>query len=244
MNRLLEGDVGSGKTVVAAAATYIAFLNGVQSALMAPTEILAQQHYQTLNQLLTPLGLKIELLTGASRKTIKDFDLAVGTHALIHKRVDFKKLGLVIIDEQHRFGVKQREKLVKKGKAPHFLAMTATPIPRTITLTLYGDLDLSMIDEMPPGRQEIKTWVVPPYKREAAYGWIRKQIKGKDDQAFIVCPLIEESEHETFKLVKAVKGEYDRLKKDIFPDLKLGLLHGRLKAKEKELVLTKFRKEN
>lgn len=241
MNRLLEGDVGSGKTVVAAAAIYLAYVNNSQSALMAPTEILANQHYQTLNQVLSPLGVKIALLTSAKRKVRADFDCLVGTHALIYKRAKFKKLGFVVIDEQHRFGVEQRGKLIKKGKAPHILTMTATPIPRTIALTLYGDLDLSIIDEMPPGRQKTKTWVVPPQKRAAAYQWIREQIKNKKDQAFIVCPLIEESQHETMQSVKAVTSEKGKLEKEVFPDMKLGLLHGRLKSKEKEGVLNKFR---
>lgn len=242
MNRLLEGDVGSGKTVVAAAAGYVAYLNGIQSAIMAPTEILANQHYQTLKQLLTPLGVKITLLTGAKKKAEVDFDLIVGTHTLIYQRARFKNLGLVIIDEQHRFGVEQRGKLIEKGRAPHILTMTATPIPRTIALTLYGDLDLSVIDEMPQGRKEIKTWVVPPQKRGAAYQWIRQQVKDKENQAFIICPLIEESEHETLQSVRAATSEFKRLQKEVFPDLRLGLLHGRLKSKEKSQVLEKFRK--
>lgn len=242
MNRLLEGDVGSGKTVVAAAAIYLAYLNNSQSALMAPTEILVNQHYQTLDQVLSPLGVKIALLTSAKRKIPTEFDCLIGTHALIYKRAKFKKLGLVIIDEQHRFGVEQRGKLIKKGKAPHILTMTATPIPRTVALTLYGDLDLSILDEMPPGRQRIKTWVVPPQKRAAAYQWIREQIKNKKDQAFIVCPLIEESRHETMLSIKAATSEKEKLEKEIFPDLKLGLLHGRLKSQEKNKVVNKFRK--
>jgi ATP-dependent DNA helicase RecG len=241
MNRLLEGDVGSGKTVVAAAAIYAAYLSGVQSALMAPTEILAHQHFQTLDQLLVPLGIKIKLLTGSSRKKATDFDLVVGTHALIHKRVEFKKLGLAIIDEQHRFGVEQRSKLIKRGRAPHILTMTATPIPRTIALTLYGDLDLSVIDEMPPGRQATKTWVVPPQKRAAAYAWIKKQVKNTANQAFIICPLIEESEHESLTSAKAASAEFKRLKKEVFPDLKLGLLHGRLRSREKNQILDRFK---
>lgn len=242
MNRLLEGDVGSGKTVVATAGIYLAHLNHRQSAFMAPTEILANQHYLTLNQILSPLGMKIALLTSSSKKNQSDFDCLVGTHALIHKRALFKKLGLVVIDEQHRFGVEQRGKLIKKSQTPHILTMTATPIPRTIALTLYGDLDLSILDEMPPGRQKIKTWIVPPLKRAAAYQWIRKQIKGKKDQAFIVCPLIEESEHETMKSVKAVTSEKEKLEKKVFPDMKLGLLHGRLKSKEKNRVINSFRR--
>ena len=242
MNRLLEGDVGSGKTVVAAAAIYLSYLNGAQSALMAPTEILANQHFVTLSQVLTPLGVKIALLTGATRKENGDFDLIVGTHALIYKRAKFTKSGLVVIDEQHRFGVEQRGKLIRKGRAPHVLTMTATPIPRTIALTLYGDLDLSVIDEMPPGRQEVKTWVVPLRKRAAAYDWIRKQVKGTPNQAFIICPLIEESRHETLQSVRAATTEFKRLQKEVLPDLKLGLLHGRLKSKEKNAVLEKFKK--
>lgn len=242
MNRLLQGDVGSGKTVIAAAACYMAYLSGTQAAFMAPTEILANQHHQTLNQLLAPLGLAISLLTGSQRKKEADFDIIVGTHALIHKRAQFTKLGLVIIDEQHRFGVKQRGELVKKGRAPHVLTMTATPIPRTIALTFYGDLDVSALDEMPCGRKETKTWVVPPQKRSAAYQWIRQQVKGTQNQAFIICPLIEESEHETLQSVRAATTEFSSLRKEIFPDLKLGLLHGRLQSQEKNKVLKKFKR--
>lgn len=239
MSRLLEGDVGSGKTVIAAIAMYAVFLNDFQSALMAPTEILASQHYQTIKTLLGPYGVKIGLLTG-SRKLTGGFDILIGTHALIHKHAQFKNLGLVVIDEQHRFGVSQRNKLVKKGKAPHILTMTATPIPRTVALTLYGDLDLSLIDEMPPGRVKVKTWVVPPTKRTAGYQWIEKQIKKDKVQAFVICPLIEESDKEKMKDIKAATAEYERLKK-VFRELKLGLLHGRLKALEKEKMINKFR---
>lgn len=239
MNRLLEGDVGSGKTVVATIAMHAVFLNGFQSALMAPTEILANQHYKTIKALLEPYGVKIELLTGSRKKGAK-FDILIGTHALIHKHGKFENLSLVIIDEQHRFGVEQRVKLVKKGKAPHILTMTATPIPRTIALTLYGDLDLSIIDEMPPGRVKVKTWVVPPKKREAGYEWIKKQIKRNNVQAFIICPLIEESEKESMRDIKAATAEYERLK-GVFPNLKLGLLHGKLKSREKERVIEEFR---
>lgn len=246
MNRLLEGDVGSGKTVVAALATYISYINGFQAAFMAPTQILASQHYQTLHQVLEPLGVKVKLVTGG-RKTENGrqrADVIVGTHALIQKNVDFDNLALVIIDEQHRFGVAQRALLAKKGKGktPHVLTMTATPIPRTVALTLYGDLDLSTLDELPKGRLAIKTWVVPPQKREAAYRWIRDRVKETDEQAFIVCPLIEESEFETMKSVKAATAEHERLSKKIFPDLSLGLLHGRLKQAEKDKVMGHFRK--
>lgn len=244
MNRLLEGDVGSGKTVVSAIAVYAAYLNNYQSAFMAPTEILAQQHSQTLKTLLEPLGIKISLLTGSIRKKQADFDLIIGTHALIYRRAKFDQLGLVIIDEQHRFGVEQRSQLIHQTDhqkiAPHFLTMTATPIPRTIALTLYGDLDLSVIDELPPGRVKIKTWAVPQVKREGAYAWIKKQIQ-KGDQAFIICPLIEESTAETLSSVKAVKTEFEKLQKEVFSKLKLGLLHGRLKSKEKDQVLARFR---
>jgi len=241
MNRLLQGDVGSGKTVVAAVAIFVAYLNRVQSALMAPTEILAHQHFQTLSQLLAPFGLKITLLTGKQKEIKADFDLIVGTHALIYQKAKFEKLGLVIIDEQHRFGVEQRGKLIEKGGAPHVLTMTATPIPRTIALTLYGDLDLSVLDEMPPGRKVVKTWVVPPQKRQAAYEWIKKQIKETRSQAFIICPLIEESKSETLQTVRAATSEFERLKKEVFPDLRLGLLHGRMKSKQKTEVLSQFK---
>lgn len=239
MNRLLEGDVGSGKTVVAALAVYVAFLNGFQSALMAPTEILAQQHFQTLNQLLSSYGVRISLITGSKKKVEEKVDLWVGTHALLYNQLDFSRLTLVIIDEQHRFGVEQRAKLAQSTKSPHVLTMTATPIPRTIALTLYGDLDLSVLDEMPPGRMKVKTWVVPPLKREAAYAWIRKHVKDTDEQAFIICPLIEQSE--TLQSIKAATVEFNNLSKKIFPDLRLGLLHGRLKSKEKEETMSKFR---
>jgi len=249
MNRLLQGDVGSGKTVVATIAMYAVFLNDFQSALMAPTEILANQHYRTIKTLLEPYGLKIELLTGSQRPKIlpkerqpKDqkIDILIGTHALIHKYAQFENLGLVVIDEQHRFGVEQRQKLVKKGKAPHILTMTATPIPRTVALTLYSDLDLSVIDEMPPGRIKVKTWVVPPGKRKAGYHWIEEQIKIHQVQAFIICPLIEESLKESMKDIKAAKAEYERLK-GVFRGLKLGLLHGRMKSQEKEKTIERFR---
>ncbi len=248
MNRLLEGDVGSGKTVVAALAIYVAWLNGTQSALMAPTEILAQQHYQTLKQLLTPLGMKVMLLTGSVRPLAISHqplaDILVGTHALIYKRAQFQKLGLVIIDEQQRFGVAQRGELIKKAclptdRTPHLLTMTATPIPRTIALTLYVDLSLSVLDEVPPGRQKIKTWVVPPQKRDAAYQWMRKRIKDTEEQAFIICPFIEASE--TLQSVKAAKVEFENLVKKIFPDLRLGLLHGKMKSQDKNDVMAKFR---
>lgn len=243
MNRLLQGDVGSGKTVVAAIAVYTAFLNGYQSALMAPTEILAFQHYQTIKTMLQPLGVKVALQTGSIKfdkfDQLDKFDIVVGTHALLGKKLAFDKLGLVVIDEQHRFGVEQRAKLIKKGKVPHVLTTTATPIPRTISLTLYGDLDLSVLDEMPKGRMKVKTWVVPQEKRKPAYEWIAKEIKTQNSQAFIICPLIEESEKETMKDVRAATAEYEKLQK-IFSGFNLGLLHGRIKSKEKKEILENF----
>ncbi len=250
MNRLLEGDVGSGKTVVSAIAMYLSFLNGFQSVLMAPTEILAQQHYKTISQLLSPFGIKVDLVTGSKKLKIKNLklkiDVLIGTHAVLEKGISFDKLGFVVIDEQQRFGVEQRAIIRNKGKNPHLLTMTATPIPRTIALTLYGDLDLSLLDEMPHGRKQIKTWLVPPEKRDNAYSWIEKQIKETKSQVFIVCPFIEESE--TMQTVKAASKEFENLKDNIFKNppggeagLKLGLLHGKMKTKEKDEVLDKFR---
>lgn len=238
MNRLLEGEVGSGKTVVAVISMYSSFLNGFQSAFMAPTEILANQHYKTISELLKPFGIKVELVTGSTKAT-SNFDVIVGTHALIYKKVKFQKLGLVVIDEQQRFGVEQRTILREKGDNPHLLTMTATPIPRTVALTMYGDLDLSILDEMPKGRKLVKTWLVPTEKRNGAYNWIRKQIKNSNDQVFIVCPFIEESE--TMVSIKAATKEFEILKTKIFPELKLGLLHGKLKADAKNKILKDFR---
>lgn len=238
MNRILQGDVGSGKTVLAALAAYNVFLNGYQTALMAPTGILATQHYNTLRAILEPQGIKVGLKT-ANHKQKGHYDVLVGTHALISKGSEFEGLALVIIDEQHRFGVKQRAILRGKGKTPHVLTMTATPIPRSLALTLYGDLDISTLDELPPGRKTVKTYVVPPEKRVKAYQFVRDQV-AKEKQAFILCPLIEPSE--TLGSVKAATAEYQKLQKEIFADLKLGLLHGRLKANEKEEVLDTFKK--
>jgi len=249
MNRLLQGDVGSGKTVVAAIAMYISFLNGFQSVIMAPTEILANQHFQTLKTILFPFGINIELITGSQKLTSNPRyltpDIIVGTHALLYQNFG-QKVGLVVIDEQHRFGVEQRSELIKKfilpnKKIPHLLTMTATPIPRTIALTLYGDLDFSILDEMPFGRTKVKTWVVPPQKRSSAYEWIKKRVKGTQEQAFIVCPLIEQSE--TLASLKAATIEFEKLK-NIFPDLRLGLLHGKMKSKEKDKIIEEFRKGN
>lgn len=245
MNRLLEGDVGSGKTVVATTAAFASFLNGCQTVFMAPTQILAQQHYETLGKLLDKYKVRISLVTSESQKSdLGKTDIFVGTHALIHKKLDFDKVALVVIDEQHRFGVEQRAHLVKKvGRkkiVPHVLTMTATPIPRSVALTFYGDLDLSTLDELPKGRQKITTWVVPPVKREGAYEWIKGKIAKEKVQVFNVCPLIEESEKETMAQVKAATQEFDALKR-VFKPLRVGLLHGRMKAKEKQQVLSGFR---
>lgn len=242
MNRLLEGDVGSGKTVVAAIAAFVAFANGYQSIFMAPTQILAQQHYETLTKLFEKYKLRISLITSEIKKEeLGRADIIVGTHALLHKKNLFDKVALVVIDEQHRFGVAQRQLLVKKTGVPHVLTMTATPIPRTIALTIYGDLDLSVLTELPLGRQKIVTWVVPPIKREGAYEWIEGEVNKNKSQVFVICPLIEQSFVETMQEVKAVKVEYEKLKK-VFKNLKLGLLHGRMKGGEKDKVLGDFRK--
>ncbi|MDD4859072.1 MAG: ATP-dependent DNA helicase RecG [Dehalococcoidales bacterium] len=264
MCRLLQGDVGSGKTVVATAALLVAAANGFQGAFMAPTEILARQHFATISGLLARLGepqgddylcrytgilprpLTLALLTGeitVSRKQelqqqiiAGEIDIVIGTHAIIQKEVAFKKLGLAVVDEQHRFGVEQRSALRQKGFNPHMLVMTATPIPRTLALTLYGDLDLSIINELPPGRQAIKTKWLQPGQRESAYAFLRKQIAA-GHQAFIICPLIEESETIT---AQAAVTEYERLSQEVFPDLRLGLLHGKINAAEKDDVMRRF----
>lgn len=241
MNRLLEGDVGSGKTVIAAVGAFAAFLNGYQTLIMAPTQILAQQHYETLKKLFAPFNIRVSLTTSNVKKTeLGRNDVFVGTHSLIKSKIEFDKVAFVVIDEQHRFGVEQRRHLVKRTGTPHVLTMTATPIPRTVALTSYGDLDLSVLTEMPRGRQKVTTWVVPEQKREGAYEWMKKQIDDNKSQIFIVCPLIEDSETETLADVKSVTSEFDKLKQ-IFKNLKLGLLHGRMKAKEKEEILDKFR---
>jgi ATP-dependent DNA helicase RecG len=245
MNRLLEGDVGSGKTVIAAGAAFAAFLNGCQTVIMAPTQILASQHYDTLTKIMKTFNIRVSLLTSSVKKIeLGRTDIFVGTHSLIHTKLKFDKVALVVIDEQHRFGVEQRTHLVKmsgKRKAvPHVLTMTATPIPRTIALTSYGDLDLSILKESPGGRQKVTTWVVPESKRAGAYDWIKKEVKENGSQVFVVCPLIEDSETETLADVKSVTSEFDKLK-TVFSGFKLGLLHGRLKPKEKDLVLNKFK---
>lgn len=259
MSRLLQGDVGSGKTVVAAAAMWLAARDGAQAALMAPTQILAEQHYRNLTRLFASLPadnhsggngktpeLRVALLTGNLREAEKaetreaiaagTVNIIIGTHALIQQDVVFHDLALAVVDEQHRFGVEQRSALRQKGYTPHLLAMSATPIPRTLALTLYGDLDLSVLDEMPPGRQPIMTRWLKPRERERAYAFVRRQVE-QGRQAFIICPLIEESE--TLD-AKAAVEEHRRLQEEVFPDLKLGLLHGRMKGSEKDEVMQAF----
>ena len=248
MNRLCQGDVGSGKTMVAAACVYFAVKNGRQAALMAPTEILARQHYETLSPLLEPLGLRCALLTGstgvkARRETnaalaAGDIDLAIGTHALLTGTVTFRDLGLVVTDEQHRFGVAQRAALAEKGLHPHTLVMSATPIPRTLALILYGDLDVSLIDELPPGRQPIETFAVPGSYRPRIYAFLRKHI-AQGRQAYIVCPMVESGE-EGGEDAKAVKDYASQLQKEVFPDLRVAFVHGKMKPKEKEAVMAAF----
>lgn len=237
MNRLVQGEVGSGKTVVATIIIYLTYLNGLKTLFMAPTEILAFQHYSTVSKLLEPLDIKVGIYTG-SKKQAKNAQVMIGTHALLSEKLLAENVGLIIVDEQQRFGVEQRALLRSRAKLPHFLTTTATPIPRTVALTLYGDLDLSIIDELPKERLKIKTFVVPAKKRLAAYGFIEKQIK-LGDQAYIITPLIEQSE--TLISVRAATIEFEKLKTKIFPNLKLGLLHGRLKSKEKEAVMDDFK---
>jgi ATP-dependent DNA helicase RecG len=247
MNRLLQGDVGSGKTVVAAMAALMARRGGFQTAVMAPTEILARQHQATLTEMLAPHDMAPRLLVGSTparaRREILEAmangrePLLVGTHALIEDDVVFSEIGLVVVDEQHRFGVAQRQRLRRKGALmPNFLAMTATPIPRSLSLTLYGDVNVSELREMPPGRQPVATRVVPPYQRDEAYMFIREQV-AQGRQAFVICPLIEEND----KLgVRSATAEYERLRDDVFPDLRVELLHGRMASREKEERMARF----
>ncbi len=285
MNRLLEGDVGSGKTVVAALAALENAKAGNQTAFMAPTEILAKQHFNTLSKILAGFNVKLGLVTGGEKKSnaktknvrnknnsalsiIRNSDLVVGTHALVQEKISFKKLTLAVVDEQHRFGVAQRAALQKNIIAspdglpktiPHLLSMTATPIPRSLALTLYGDLDLSLLTELPTGRQKILTHLVPPAKRAAAYNFIRQQIK-QGRQAFVVCPRIEIANGQesntndatknsireisdpfaNMSEVRAAKAEYEKLSTAIFPDLKISLLHGKIKSKEKDKIMADF----
>ena len=246
MNRLLQGDVGSGKTVVAAAAIYLAIVNGYQGAMMAPTEILAEQHYQTLTKLFENFDIHIELLTGSMSKKQKQeaignisggkANIIVGTHALIQEGVEFHRLGLVVTDEQHRFGVRQWALLSQKGENPDVLVMTATPIPRTLALILYGDLDISIIDELPPGRKPVKTYVVNNSMRERVNNFIRKKV-GEGRQVYIVCPLVDESD--AIEARSAIEMAENIAAND-FSDLRVGLIHGKLSSKEKEQTMKLF----
>ena len=246
MNRLVQGDVGSGKTMVAAAAAYCAIQNGRQAALMAPTEILAEQHYQSLGRLLAPLGVRTELLTGSmtvkekrlvrERIASGEAQLIVGTHALLSDTTSFQNLGIVITDEQHRFGVGQRAKLSAKGSDPHLLVMSATPIPRTLALLMYGDLDVSILDERPPGREDVDTFLVGESYRPRINAFIRKQV-AEGHQCFIVCPAVEENEDLG---IKAATVWAETLQKTVFPDLRIALLHGQMKGAEKEEAMASF----
>ena len=248
MNRLVQGDVGSGKTVVALLALAECVFNGYQGALMAPTEILAQQHYESFTETFEDIGINVELLTGSVTKKQKEgilqrardgeINILIGTHALIEDNVEFKNIGLVITDEQHRFGVRQRGKLSSKGERPDILVMTATPIPRTLALILYGDLDISIIDELPPGRQPIETIAVEKKKRDKVYNSLVRREVDKGRQVYIVCPLVEESE--TLDITSATETA-EEIKRDFFPDLRVGLLHGKMKPSEKDTIMTAFK---
>lgn len=247
MNRLLQGDVGSGKTLVACCALYLAIQSGFQGALMVPTEVLAEQHFQTLEKVFSPFQIRVGLLIGEQKKSIRqkilnelqsgELKMVIGTHAVLEGDVAFKKLGMVVIDEQHKFGVAQRAALRDKGQTPDVLVMTATPIPRTLALTVYGDLDVSSIDEMPPGRGQLSTHWIRKNKLNDAYQFIQKEIK-KGRQAFIIYPLVDESEKTE---LKAATKMFEHLSKEIFLEARLGLVHGRLKSLEKNEVLYQFR---
>ncbi len=246
MNRLVQGDVGSGKTIVAASALYACVKNGYQAAMMAPTEVLARQHYNDLSPLLSQFGIKCALLTGSTTAKNKleiyeklesgEIDIAFGTHALITDKVTFKSLALAITDEQHRFGVRQRMMLAAKGNSVHTLVMTATPIPRTLALIVYGDMDISVIDTLPPGRQEISTYCVGEDMRQRIYAFIRKEVE-KGNRAYIVCPAVEENEETQ---LKSVEEHFSTLSKEIFPDIPVGIVHGKMKPKDKETAMSDF----
>ena len=246
MNRLVQGDVGSGKTMIAAAAAYLTVNNGRQAALMAPTEILAEQHYQSLGRLFAPMGIRTVLLTGSltpkEKRLVRESiaageaDLIIGTHALLSDTTTFHDLGLVVADEQHRFGVAQRSKLSSKGNDPHLLVMSATPIPRTLALLMYGDLDVSIINELPPGREAVDTFLVGESYRARINAFIRKQV-AEGHQCFVVCPAVEENEDLG---IKAATVWAETLQKTVFPDLRIALLHGQLKAQEKEDAMASF----
>lgn len=248
MNRLCQGDVGSGKTMVAAACVYFMARNGRQAALMAPTEILARQHFEGLAPLMKSLGVRCALLTGSTKGKAREelltrlrageFDFLIGTHALISEDVEYADLGLVVTDEQHRFGVAQRAALSEKGDSPHMLVMSATPIPRTLALILYGDLDVSVLDELPPGRQPIDTFAVPGSYRPRVYAFLHK-LAGEGRQAYIVCPLVDENGDVPDER-KAVTEYAKSLQEQILPDLKVAYVHGRMKAKEKDTVMAAF----
>jgi ATP-dependent DNA helicase RecG len=267
MARLLEGDVGSGKTVVAAATAFSIVKSGYQVAYMAPTEVLSRQHFKNFTYYFGPFGIKIGLITSSeclkfpskvnpkkathiSRSQLlkwvasDEIPILIGTHSLIQEKVKFRNLAFVIIDEQHRFGTNQRAQLAKKTIAPHLLSMTATPIPRTLALTIYGDLDLTLLDEMPPGRKNIITEIVPPSQRQRAYEFIRYEIKN-EHQAYVICPRIEEQSDSKNLLsltMRSVKAEYEKLAKKIFPEYKVAMLHGQMKTQEKEKIMNGFRK--
>lgn len=248
MNRLIQGDVGSGKTLVAAACVWCAHCGGLQSAFMAPTEILVNQHFNTFKELLSPLGVKVSKLTGSMTakqkrevlQSLKDGEasLVVGTHALISDTVEFSRLALVVTDEQHRFGVNQRAALISKGASPHTLVMSATPIPRTLALIIYGDLDVSVIDELPPGRQKVDTFAVGEDMRERIYSFMRKQVS-EGRQVFVVCPAIDEDEQRPQSL-KSAKEYSAFLAQTVFPDLRVGCIHGKMKAAEKDKLMDAF----
>ena len=247
MNRLLQGDVGSGKTLVAAAAIWACIRSGYQAALLAPTEILASQHAENLNRLLSPFGMRVALLTGgmkaaARRATLAairddEADLIVGTHAILSEGVEFARLGLAVVDEQHRFGVRQRGMLAEKAENPHLLVMSATPIPRTLGLLIYGDLDISILDELPPGRKPVKTRCITGKKRGALYGFLDREIDA-GRQVYLVCPAIEETPDGG---LNAVKSYYEDIAKALLPERRVGLMHGKLKPKEKAAVMEDFK---
>ncbi|MFC1649723.1 ATP-dependent DNA helicase RecG [Patescibacteria group bacterium] len=245
MNRLLQGDVGSGKTAVATFALYISYLNNQRSIMMAPTQIVANQHFNTLKAVFAQTNIKVGLVTSVSKpESIDKYDILVGTHSLFFQKKLPRNTSVVVIDEQHKFGVKQRKlivNLITSGKSvPNVLSMTATPIPRTIALSMYGNIDLSYLDELPKDRKQISTWIVPETKRKNSYGWIEEQIDMHDTQAFVVCPLINDSSTPHLTQHKAVTSEYEKLRV-VFKNKNVGLLHGKLKSNEKKSVLDKFR---
>ena len=250
MNRLLQGDVGSGKTIVSMIAAYKAVKSGYQVAMLAPTMILAKQHLVNFQKILSQYGIRCEALVGGitakkKREILEkvengDIDVLIGTHALIEENVIFKNLGFVVTDEQHRFGVKQRAKIVSKGNNPDVLVMTATPIPRTLALILYGDLDISVIDELPPNRKKVETFAVSKRYEERVNEFIKKEVRS-GRQAYIVCPLVEESDDESTANLKAVTEIYEKYKNDIFKDFKVEYLHGKMKSKDKDEIMERFK---